>query len=439
MTPVRPIRAIVLTLAALVLAAAPAWSGPLAEPMAEPHMAEPAYTEHAPVRIEDDAEFDREHGVRSGNGTARRPYVISGWHVASMFISDTTKHLVIRDNLVDGQLILDWNGAHVHVHGNTVGDLRVNRNVKRTGRATSGVIAHNTFGLVGQLRHFDGAFQHNVVGSPAGNAMGHYQTQAVQFDGFNGSRFVDNTIYGYVEARLHGHHHGSGFGAPSHEHIEHMGYADHTKRYHEVWIARNTIYANHAYALRFYDTGHAGNDRTNNSETDTALNRPHIHSTRVHLMQNRLIGSGLAVHVFNANDDHHTGTTRGLVEIRGNRISLEDPPFDTSTARDGIQIRTVRDGDLRVVGNVIEAPPAGKTKPFTLLASLGRAAGIRIEGVSEGRVWLYDNRVANRHFGVFATRLEKNVRWWIRGLVTEGVAEEIHYDASVRNEPIRQG
>ena len=426
---------IVLSMVALVLGAAPA----IAE---APHAAPPAYQDHAAIRILSDAELDREHGVRSGNGTARRPYVISGWHVPSLLIADTSKHVVIRDNRIDGLLVLDWNGPHVHVHGNQAGDLRVNRNIARTGSATGGTIAHNRFGIVGQLRHFDGVFQHNVVGSPAPEGLGRrYDYQAVQFDGFNGARFVDNMVYGRVEARLHGHHHGSGFGQPSHQHVAHhggMGHVDHSRRFHEVWIAGNTIHSDSAHALRYFDIGHADNDRTNNSETDRALIGPHIHFTRIHLVGNRLIGSGLAVQVFNHPDEYHTGSTRGLIEVRGNRITLHDPEFDAAAARHGINIHSVRDADVRVVGNVIEAPPAGKLKPFTVLASLGRAAGLRIVGMDEGRVWLYGNRVVNRYYGIFAADLHENVRWWIRGLVTEGVREDVHAEGNVRNPPVRE-
>src|SRR5439155_16580455 len=115
------------------------------------------------------------------------------------------------------------------------------QNVARTGMPTNGVMTHNQFGVVSQLRHWDGLFAYNEVGDK--NNLG---SQAVNFDGFNGAHFVHNTIYGYVDARLHGHHHSSGWGEPSHNHGTHTPDSDlsvHRYRYHEVFIANNSIYS----------------------------------------------------------------------------------------------------------------------------------------------------------------------------------------------------
>ncbi|MEX2457870.1 MAG: hypothetical protein WD770_02670 [Actinomycetota bacterium] len=387
------------------------------------------------IRIESDAQFDRAHGVRSGRGTARSPYLISGWDVRRIWISNTGAHLLIRDNMID-VLILDWNGPHVHVHGNRVGDLAVNRNVERTGSATRGTIAHNTVRLLSQLRHYDGVFEHNTVGNPAGaGGSGRFTDQVALVAGFNGTRFRYNTIYGYVEARLHGHHHGSGFGKPSHAHSSHGAPADHSRRYHELWIHGNTIRSDHAWALRYFDTGHAGNDGTNNSETNRALNRPHIHFTRVHLTGNRLVGSGIRADVFNPADRKHTGTSRGLLEVSGNTIRLRDPQLDPSASRDGIGLLNLHDVNVRLVRNVIEGPSKAPAEPLGVLTGLQQAAGIRVEGVQEGRVWIIDNRVSHRRFGVFALRFDEQVHWVVRRLVTEAVQEPVHYDDSVKNAP----
>ena len=128
--------------------------------------AERALEAREDVNITRDTEFDRDHGVRSGRGTARDPYVISGWQMGNLRIHDTRSHFVIRDNEILGTMVLDWNGPGQVVVRNTINDLRVNQNVARSGQATSGLIAHNTFRLVGQLRHWDGVFEHNVVGTP---------------------------------------------------------------------------------------------------------------------------------------------------------------------------------------------------------------------------------------------------------------------------------
>ena len=205
--------------------------------------------------------------------------------------------------------------------------------------ATGGRIANNTFGIVGQLRHFDGVFEDNLVKGDTSLFGEVFSNQAVQFDGFHGSRFRNNTIYGFVDVKLHGHHHGSGFQEGSHyhgaeaekeeadAHAMHGPDVDHTKRYHEVFITNNKIFADGMYALRYTDQAHAGDDRTAPSETNPDLNKSHTHFTRVHLVGNKLTGAGLMVDIFNADDERHIGTQTGLVDIRDNVITLEREGF----------------------------------------------------------------------------------------------------------------
>lgn len=443
---IRPVRILALLLLSGVMVAAPAAVA----------TSKPALEDRADILIERDTEFDADHGVRSGTGTAADPYVISGWRVNNLHIHDTMSHVVIRDNEVTGFMILDWIGPGVTVVHNTVGDLRVNRNVTRSGQMTGGRIAHNTFGVVGQLRHWDGVFEHNRVGTPEGDGFFRGRSsQAVAFDGFNGARFRDNTIYGFVDVTLHGHHHGSGFGRPSHDHAgnamsegDHAGHAhaghakagavDHSKRYHELWITGNVIHSTADFALRYNDQAHSANDRTNASETDPNLEKPHVHFTRVHLAGNRLVGSGLVVSVFNADDELHTGTRRGLVEIRRNRISLDAPSLGSFFGgRDGIRIEHLADADVRAVGNSIEtARPAGlaASEPFR---SWDQGSGFRISFLTKSRVWVLDNRVTNRPYGVVASQFARGVHWWVRGLYTRNVSQDIVYDDSVRNPPNR--
>src|SRR5918999_1886721 len=146
-----------------VVAAAPARAvGPQA-----PQDDEPKQTRES-IYISADNEFNPANGVRSGSGTKSDPFVISDWSLESIHIHDTDRYVVIRDNVVSGTMVLDWIGDRVKVVNNNVQDLRVNQNVKRTGDMTSGLIAHNVFGVVGQLRHWDGVFAYNTVGSPDG-------------------------------------------------------------------------------------------------------------------------------------------------------------------------------------------------------------------------------------------------------------------------------
>lgn len=394
------------------------------------------------ITIGSNDEFSAENGVRSGSGTAADPYVISGWELPSLTIHDTDAYVVIRDNVISNRLTLNWIGDRATVVDNVIGDLRVNENVKRTGEATSGLITRNRLGLVGQLRHFDGVFRHNVVDVRSGSiccrlpVFGSGAIRAVNFDGFNGARFTRNEIYGgYVEVRLHGHHHSSGFGDHSHYHgAAAEGHAmDHTQRYHEVWVTNNKIEAPPGYyGLIYTDNGHAANDRTAASERNEELNKPHIHYTRVHLTGNQLIGSGLYVDVFNADDQRHTGTSRGVVDVVGNEIRLLPPGGDEIfTEVAGIEVFNARDVDLTIARNRVFGPEDDRR----LFAEWRSEPGIKLQLVELGRIWLRDNFVAHRAVGIEAVSF-KDVKWWISGLRTRAVEQEVSYDGS--SEPPRR-
>src|SRR6185436_14378405 len=118
------------------------------------------------LRIIEDKGFNPKNGVRSGEGTLDDPYVISGYYVTGdLYLGDTSDCFVVTGNYIAGQLSLNWNGACVWVHHNFIGDLRVNENVERTGDDTGGLVELNQIAYVGQIRHYDGEFRNNVVGS----------------------------------------------------------------------------------------------------------------------------------------------------------------------------------------------------------------------------------------------------------------------------------
>ncbi len=402
------------------------------------------------IVIKTEFDFNLDHGVRSGTGTVSDPYVISGWDVNNLRISDTNSYVVITDNTIRSQMVLNWIGDRVHVFGNDIHDLRVNQNVRRTGDSTSGAIHDNNIGVVGQLRHWDGAFENNTVGQNRSNPMDSvFRFRAVNFDGFNGARFRNNTIYGYMDARLHGHHHSSEFGGSSHYHgapaqhhsgeespEHHSEMVDHSQRYHEVWITGNTIYASGNYALAYLDTGHSANDRTNGgSEQDEALNGMHVHYTRVHIDNNKLVGAGIAVNTFNANDSNHSATAPGLVNIRRNDITLQDnDSYPWGHSASGISANTAKDITLRIIGNQIgfeerDFDPAG------LQASLDGGSGIDLRDFDIGTIYLFGNSVADRHYGIRASRFSETVRWYIDSLHTSGVEETVYWDQSVHHPP----
>ena len=418
--------AICLTAAYVAISAAPAAS-------------EERFKPRDNITIRGDEAFDAAHGVVEGSGTPADPYVIEGWKVSRLELADTSAAVLIRDNLVTSQMILNWNGPNVTVIDNQVNDLRVNQNVKRTGAATGGSIAHNSFGRVGQLRHFDGVFEENIVKPGQGLFDPLFgPADAVTFDGFNGSVFRNNTIYGPVDVQLHGHHHGSDFGAPSHHHshgaeAHDMGDMDHTKRYHRVTITDNTIYSDGPHALRWTDAAHRGDDRTAASEQNEELNQPHRHWTRVKITGNRMIGSGLFVDIFNPDDQNHLGTERGSMTIVDNVITLQRDDTQALDPRYGIQVWDAKDLDLVIAGNQIvsEIEESAATKLWQ------RTAGIFLESMDIADIDLSTNDVANTYYGIRASYFTETVQWRVAGLQVEGVQEDVYYDESVKNPPER--
>jgi hypothetical protein len=432
--PSRRFRSVRPFLLAFVLAATSVVAGTAAA------QEERTYEQHPPIVIESNRDFDGDHGVRSGKGTVDDPYVISGWQLNRLVIRDTSKHVLIYDNQVAGQLILNYAGGGIHVHENTVGDLRVNQNVPRTGQPTGGVIADNAFGIVGQLRHWNGVFENNRVITATSR-------KAAQLDGFHGGIYRNNVFYGYVDLKLHGHHHGSCFDCASHDHREategrHSRRSEprqnHALRYHQVFFMDNEIHSTHNYALRYDDLNHAANDRTNASETDPALEKRHLHFTRVFMTGNRLVGAGLEVNVFNALDRNHTSYRQGLIVIQDNLIELGDDFDETVGGRDGIAIHKAQVVTIQVLDNVIEAPGTSDIEKITeRLIGINLPAGIRLGQISRARVFLYDNSVSDRHYGIEARRMDASVLWYIRGLQTTRVNERVFYDNSVENDPER--
>lgn len=386
---------------------------------------------HANITISDNGDFTAANGVRGGDGSKAKPYVISGWEVRNLRIEDTDRWVTIRDNAITGQLVLNWIGDRLTMQRNVVNDMRVNQNVARTGMPTSGAITNNQFRVVGQLRHWDGLFAHNVVGTA--DNLG---ARAVNFDGFNGARFVRNTIFGHVDARLHGHHHSSGWGEETHSHKTKTPEEEasmHRYRYHDVTIAENSIRASGTYGLMYVDTNHAGNDRRAASEADPNLNRPHIHFTKVNILRNNLAGAGIFVNVFQAKDNLHPWFVRGFVDVRDNRIALNE---DRYFARlQGIEILQAQAMTLRLRGNTITGWRVSDDDPMRFFESWDDDAGILLNTVDDANIFIEDNTVKNRVNGVRATQMTPTVRWTIRNLKTSGVDNRIAYDNTVANKP----
>lgn len=73
-----------------------------------------AYTIPGSIIIVGNDDFTSENGVTGGSGTPEDPYIIEGWDTSntSIYIKNTTSHLIIRNMLIIGiQVNLGWGGG----------------------------------------------------------------------------------------------------------------------------------------------------------------------------------------------------------------------------------------------------------------------------------------------------------------------------------------
>lgn len=410
--------------------------------------------------IEGKPDFEEleELGVEiQGSGTLADPYVLEGlWVRGELEIKDTADYYVVRGNVIDGVLRLNWNDDRVHVHHNAVRDLRVNENIERTGEATGGLIELNTFGVVGQIRHFDGAFRANEVGPiPTGvfddiiEDTGAFtpffaEPRAMNIDGFDGAIFEGNTILGYVEMQLHGHHHASCFDCHSHNHATSSNAMkhDHTIRYHEADFVGNTILVEDGVAFRYTDAAHSGDDRTARSEPNEDLELPHVHYTRLVIADNVVEGGPMVVDILNADSRDHENEETEKVEkvavhathayradllMRGNSVTWtipEDPltvPWLAEDIRDGILVREVKEANVRIVDNVVllqgaTGPGAFAGLPlFGLFGPADAPAALHLQGVRSAHLDVAQNALEGAHFGVLAREFAEDATWTEEG------------------------
>lgn len=389
----------------------------------------------------------------AGAGTLADPFVLEGlWVRGELQIKDTAQYYVVRENVIDGVLRLNWNDDRVHVHHNAVRDLRVNENIERTGEATGGLIELNTFGVVGQIRHFDGVFRANEVGPiPTGffddiiEDTGAFtpffaDPRAMNIDGFDGAVFEGNTILGYVEMQLHGHHHASCFACHSHNHATSNAAMkhDHTVRYHEADFVGNTILVDDGVAFRYTDAAHSGDDRTANSEPNEDLELPHVHYTRLLIADNVIEGGPMVVDILNADSrDHDNEETEDVEEVavhathayradltlRGNTVTWtlpDDPitvPWLAEEIRDGILVRQVKEANVRIADNTVAL--SGSTEPgmfaglpmFGLFGPTDAPAALHLQGIRSAHLDVVGNGLEGAHFGVLARDFAEDATW----------------------------
>jgi hypothetical protein len=417
--------------------------------------------------------------ISGGSGTLSDPYVIRGIHfTGELNLRDTDACIRILENWIAGQLTLNWNGQCVWVHHNVIGDLRVNENVKRTGYATGGLMEQNKIGFIGQLRHYDGEFRHNVVG-PRPPSMYDavletvpydflVDTRVANVDGFNQGLIRHNTFHGTVDLDFHGHHHGTGFFAPhSHYHGTETGRQnehrhDHTQRWTSVAFTDNVILDPDGYGLRYEDQAHAGDDRRATSEGMDVLNDPHVHYTDIVLARNTVVGGKIWVDVFNADDINHKQRNPGTLTVADNVVELhERPPNRTACGILGfgpnfdpwsaIHVAMAKQVETRITGNqvtFVRQPEPPLTSVEGLKAEAEEAArecglwpddtrvsAIRLDQVRDARVVITGNQAQDVAIGVRATRMDDATTWRVVGNDFGKAAEPILYDKTVANPP----
>jgi hypothetical protein len=216
---------------------------------------------------------------------------------------------------------------------------------------------------------------------------------------------------------------------------------DHTKRYHQVWVTNNTIHSGDYYGLLYTDSNHAGNDRTATSETNPDLNKPHVHTTKVNLTGNKVYGAGIQVNIFNADDERHLGTKTGSMKIKNNKVFVQQADFeadDTFSSKDGIAISQANDVNLSIVGNTVDGSYGETDVTTDIQKRFDYGSGIYLWDLNQAKVKILDNTVIDRTYGVHASSMSDSVKWWIAGLRTSGVEDDVYYDSSVKNEPERR-
>lgn len=392
------------------------------------------------IVITNDSQFNPANGIRSGTGTFEDPYLISGWYVDQILIANTKAAFELKENYVSDILILDWTGQGGYVHHNYLNKLRTNQNVARTGDPSASVIEINLIGKVTELRHFDGVMRNNTIGRaplldlavldqagvPASGAMSAIEVPdgvAFNIAGLNGAGIHDNVIFGGVDMKIHGHHHSGLPGLGSHNHgsadeeqaEDHA--EDHQVRYVDFLFYNNTI-KDAGFGLRYNDLNHAANDRTAASEQEPDLELPHIHYTRVALVNNVIEGATLRVAVMNSDDERHLPGGTGELIIKGNRIL--DP-----SAGDGLVVQDVQDAKVLIEGNLVER---GEMQ-------LAAGAGILLGSFRNSSITIVDNTLGDYEYGIRAANFDRITTWAVGRNSAPGSAYPVYWDDSVPNAP----
>ncbi len=131
-----------------------------------------------------------------------------------------------------------------------------------------------------------------------------------------------------------------------------------------------------------------------------------------------------------------------MLEIRNNTINFvqEDNsnPFRWEEPA-GISIYRATDVHMTISGNKItrkdeRSSASGTQVPFFSRRSL---SGVTLYYIDKAQIHIANNFVSAMDFGVSAQQMTESVEWWIHGLQTESVAQDVYWDNSVENPPHR--
>jgi parallel beta-helix repeat protein len=90
------------------------------------------FTNHAPIRIENNSGFNASNGVTGGVGSANNPYIIDGWEIDGsgggfcIYIGNTTDHFIVRNcslHSADGRPNTYYWNAGISIYNNTNGSV----------------------------------------------------------------------------------------------------------------------------------------------------------------------------------------------------------------------------------------------------------------------------------------------------------------------------
>ena len=407
----------------------------------------------------------RAEGYLTGDGTPDAPYVLEDFYVSEQLsITSINRSLIIREAYIDGQLKLNYVGESLYVHHVYADDLRINENVERSGPNTGGLFHDNHFAFVGQIRHFVGEFTKNEVGPRPAGAVADYLGDAgvgqvapevvFNFDGFHMADVHHNEFLGQVDIKLHGHNHGDCFVCPVHDHSDERefpgGEADmtahdaaigfdsrHSVRYVSLLFRDNVIEVPSGIALRYNDRNHAGDDRTANSEPNPRLDDPHVHYQDITIRGNKLVGGGMLIDVFNAEDDHHALQNQGILRIVDNDVTVHYYGSSATRAAPmlvaGIQIVTADGLQLRALDNEIGFFRLGGDEPGAALLGAVRGEpelrGFQLITAQHSNLTISENIVDDGRFGLYAQSFTETVHWTLRD-------NEFHTDEAWRGKDI---